>query len=100
MSSASAWVTRSGWAMFIPSTTRRPRRVRSSGPMAGSSARAMARAGLRGSSPSASSGRDQKPAAHSEVTDRARPRRASSSAIQAPSELPARCAVAIPRASR
>ena len=100
MSSASAWVTRSGWAMFIPSTTRRPRRVRSSGPMTGSSARASTRAGLRGSSPSASSGRDQKPAAHSEVTDRARPRRASSSAIQAPSELPARCAVAIPRASR
>jgi hypothetical protein len=68
--------------------------------MTGNRARASARPGLRGTSPSASSGRGQKPAAHSDVTERARPRRASSSAIHAPSELPARCAAARPRASR
>ena len=94
--SAAAYGTRSGCAIVPPSAARRPRSLRSSAGMTGRSARASARAVER----LGISGCAHSPAGAIAVTDWAWPARASSSATQPPSELPATCGRSRPSASR
>ncbi len=79
----------------MPMAARRSAGTRASAPANGRAARAAARAELR----RGGSGSGHSPAGPIAVTERARPAKASSSATQPPSELPATAKSSIPRAA-